>query len=334
MEQIEKTVFISYRRTNTFMARAVYQELSSHGFDCFLDMEKLDSGDFEQVIEGNIKSSAHFIIILTPSALDRCNEVGDWLRREIETAIESKRNIVPLLFESFDFNDPNIKKDLTGKLELLTKYNALRVPPDYFDDAMKRLRDRFLNRRLSAVIHPRSTYAQQVSDQNKQKAKSAGSVTIGMIGAEIMVEKAKHLIDTQSYDFAIEICSNAIKAKPEYYLAYAMRGLAHYYKQLYEEALEDYNTAIELEPEFVESYTNRGNVFYALKDYQRALDDFAKAISLDSNAINAYINRAATYYKLQMYSKAKLDLVKALKIDPNDSLALQNLAQVEIKLND
>jgi hypothetical protein len=31
--------------------------------------------------------------------LDRLNEPGDWLRREIEIAIDEKRNIVPLFFK-------------------------------------------------------------------------------------------------------------------------------------------------------------------------------------------------------------------------------------------
>ena len=101
--QIEKTVFISYRRTNTYMARAVYQNLTAHGYDCFLDSESIDAGSFERIILNQIAARAHFIVILTPSALERCAEPGDWLRREIEYALENKRNIVPLMFE----NDPD-----------------------------------------------------------------------------------------------------------------------------------------------------------------------------------------------------------------------------------
>ena len=48
--RIEKTVFISYRRTNTFHARAVHQALCGRGYDVFLDVESISSGAFEQVI--------------------------------------------------------------------------------------------------------------------------------------------------------------------------------------------------------------------------------------------------------------------------------------------
>ena len=93
-------------------------------------------------------------MILTPSALDRCNEPGDWLRREIETAIDEKRNIIPLLFDGFDFGDPAISDKLSGKLETLKEYNGLEVPARFFDAAMNELRDQFLNVSLDTELHP------------------------------------------------------------------------------------------------------------------------------------------------------------------------------------
>ncbi len=103
MGRIEKTVFISYRRANLPWALFIYQNLTMHGYDVFFDYLSIDSGNFEKVILDNIRARAHFITVLTPSALERCKEPGDWLRREIETAIEEKRNIIPLMMESFDF---------------------------------------------------------------------------------------------------------------------------------------------------------------------------------------------------------------------------------------
>ncbi len=90
---VQNTVFISYRRTNSFHALAVYQNLTQHGYDCFFDYRSIDSGAFDQIIINQIKACAHFIVILTPSAVERFHEPGDWLRREIETAIDHKRNV-------------------------------------------------------------------------------------------------------------------------------------------------------------------------------------------------------------------------------------------------
>src|SRR5271157_6441377 len=141
MERIEKTVFLSYRRTNAPWALAIFQNLTHYGYDVFFDFSGIASGDFERVIIGNIKARAHFLVLLTPSALERCGDPGDWLRREIETAMATQRNIVPLMLEGFDFGAPGIANQLTSTLADLKCYNALSVPADYFAAAMDRLRE-------------------------------------------------------------------------------------------------------------------------------------------------------------------------------------------------
>ena len=176
MERVERTVFLSYRRTNAPWALAIFQNLTHEGFDVFFDYTKIASGDFESVILGNITSRAHFVVLLTPSALERCGEPGDWLRREIETALESKRNIVPLMLEGFDFGSPKIARELTGSLEPLKRYNAMNVPADYFMEAMTRLRERYLNVPLTSVLHPASTVARAAAARQKSAARSAPAV--------------------------------------------------------------------------------------------------------------------------------------------------------------
>jgi hypothetical protein len=87
MSRIEKTVFISYRRTNVFGALAVYKDLTHHGIDVFIDYQKIGSGAFESIILENIRARAHFLVLLTPSALEHCDKPEDWLRREVEEAM-------------------------------------------------------------------------------------------------------------------------------------------------------------------------------------------------------------------------------------------------------
>src|SRR5208283_3260180 len=132
MERAEKTVFISYRRTNSPWVLAIYQNLTDQGYDVFFDYVGINSGDFESVILGNIRARAHFLVLLTPSALERCDDPADWLRREIECALANQRNIVPLMLEGFDFGTPRISGQLTGALAALKHYNGLSIPPEYF----------------------------------------------------------------------------------------------------------------------------------------------------------------------------------------------------------
>src|SRR5258706_7557948 len=99
---IGNSVFISYRRdTSAFIARAVFQDLRAHSIDVFMDVESIDSGQFDSVILNQIASRPYFLLILTPGTLERCNEPNDWLRREIEHAMSLQRMIVPLTTPKF-----------------------------------------------------------------------------------------------------------------------------------------------------------------------------------------------------------------------------------------
>jgi hypothetical protein len=174
MGRIEKTVFVSYRRTDGAWGLAIFQNLTQHGYDVFIDYDGIASGNFETVILENIRLRAHFLVLLTPTALERCGDPKDWMRREIEAALDSRRNIVPLMLEGFDFGKPPVAGQLTGKLAELKKYNGLEIPGvRFFSSEMERLRNKFLNVEVDAVLHPASDSAQQVAKEQKDKATMA-----------------------------------------------------------------------------------------------------------------------------------------------------------------
>jgi hypothetical protein len=187
--RIEKTVFISYRRTNFPWALLVYHDLVSYGYDAFFDFTGLASGDFERAIMQNIRARAHFVVLLTPSALNACDRPEDWLRREIEAALEARRNIIPLMLEGFDFSSPDIATKLTGKLTALQRYGALEIPMRYFDDAMRRLRE-WLNKPLEAVLHPVSPDVQHATQHQQQAASLASPVQTSDLTAQVNFERA------------------------------------------------------------------------------------------------------------------------------------------------
>jgi TIR domain len=66
MARLEKTVFVSYRRIDRYAALSVFKDLTTHGFDVFIDYEGIASGDFEHSILENIRGRAHFVVLLTP----------------------------------------------------------------------------------------------------------------------------------------------------------------------------------------------------------------------------------------------------------------------------
>ena len=221
MSRIEKTVFISYRRQSVPWALAVYQGLTNRGYDVFFDYEGIGSGDFEQIILENIRARAHFLVLLTPSALERIDEPGDWLRREIETALETQRNIVPLMFEGFDFGTPAVASRLTGTLGALRRYNGLPIVASYFQEGMDRLCQQRLNLRLDTLAHPPSPAAVEAAKQQQAAAASAPHVNEVQLTAEQWYERG---VEASEPKEQIRCFTEVIRLRPTHARAYQRRG--------------------------------------------------------------------------------------------------------------
>jgi tetratricopeptide (TPR) repeat protein len=281
MGRIEKTVFICYRRTNVPWALAIFQNLTNYGYDAFFDFQGIASGDFERVILENVRARAHFLVLLTPSALERCGDRGDWLRREIETAMEFRRNIVPLMLDNFDFGAPSTVSQLTGALTALKHYNAPRVPADYFLEAMGRLRDKFLNVPLESVSHPDSLSAPARQAAVAQQAAASAAPAVGQeeLTAQGWFEKG---FDAADPDEKIRCYTEAIRLKPDSVEAYNNRGSARADKGDLDGALKDYTEALRLKPDDADTYYKRGvtrvdtgdptSAKAAIADFQKYLD--------------------------------------------------------------
>lgn len=95
-----RTVFLSHRRNDfgKHFARTVQLALKAEGFDVFLDVETIEAGKWETQILAGIAQRSDFLLLLTPGCFDACDSPDDWVRREFERAVETRRNIV-LLFE-------------------------------------------------------------------------------------------------------------------------------------------------------------------------------------------------------------------------------------------
>ena len=315
MALIEKTVFLSYRRTNYYCALSIFQDLTQHGYDVFFDFTSIAGGSFERVILENITSRAHFLVLLTPSALERCGDPADWLRREIETALDNQCNIVPLMLEGFDFGTPQIASQLTGKLAAIKSYNALRIVPEYFSEAMERLRGQYLSVPLAAVLHPPSLAAQTAAIQEKAAAIEAPPVQEVELTAEQWFERAFTAVDI---DEQLRFYTEALRLKPDYAEAFNKRGVARQAKGDLDGALADYNEVLRFKPDDAEAFNKRGVARRAKGDLDGALADYNEALRLKPDFAEAFYNR-------DVVRQAKGDLVayynEAVRLKPDDAEA-------------
>ncbi len=362
MQKAEKTVFISYRRTNMPWALAIYQNLTIHGFDVFFDYQSIKSDDFEKIIYANIKARAHFLAILTPSALERFTEPSDWMRREIEIAIDEKRNIIPLFFENFDFHSPSISKYLSGKLTVLKKYNGLVVPADYFEEAMHRLRERFLSVPVDTALTPLSNTSLESNINQKRAADMPKQIKRYELVAQELFERGYVSYENNNFDEALRYfteaihaksddvyslmmraiiyrtkgdvesaiadCNSVIQIKPDLAQAYLIRGRAFRMKAEIDAAIKDFNEAISLMPSEYESYLSRGLAKFDNDDLDGARADYSEAIRLNKDYIGAYYHRALMWEKKKDYSSAIADYQKYLKlgggIEGNNQKEIEN----------
>lgn len=101
---MEYHAFISYRRENGFlMAQVIYDRMKEKGIKCFMDLEELRSGTFNDKILDAIADAPNFILILPQNALDRCVNEDDWVRREIIAAVKGKKTIIPVMYDGFSW---------------------------------------------------------------------------------------------------------------------------------------------------------------------------------------------------------------------------------------
>ncbi len=128
-------VFISYRRDGgSEMARLLYDRLHRYRISAFLDVEEMRSGTFNTQLYDRIDECKKFLLVLPPHALDRCAEPQDWVRLEVEHALEKGKTIIPIMLRDFVF-----PQELPESMRALPTYEGVAASHDYFDATMERI---------------------------------------------------------------------------------------------------------------------------------------------------------------------------------------------------
>lgn len=91
-------IFISYRRKwGALYSRILQLKLQEKGYKVFLDYDELKDGHFDEKIKQAILNSSLFLFMFSKESLDRCKNEDDWVRQEIQYAIENKKHIIPVI---------------------------------------------------------------------------------------------------------------------------------------------------------------------------------------------------------------------------------------------
>ena len=137
-------IFISYRREGGFeTAQLIAQYLKHEGYKTFLDLENLREGKFNAQLISVIQGCRDFILVLPEGGLDRCSHPDDWMRRELECAMEADKNIIPVMLRGFSFPG-----DLPESIREVQYFNGVAAGGyNYLDASLEKLKGFLKSRR-------------------------------------------------------------------------------------------------------------------------------------------------------------------------------------------
>ena len=141
-------VFISYRQAKgRDIARCLQLALAARGANCFIDLHGVRKGKSNEKIYSVIEHAKYFVLLITKGTLDGCFESDDWLRKEIEHALEARVPIVPVVPSGHPklFSDRPLPKSIgeIGKMQI----SELNLDEDFESDV-----DRLMEERLGDIV--------------------------------------------------------------------------------------------------------------------------------------------------------------------------------------
>ena len=136
-------IFLSYRRSDgKLLARLLKESLEKRGYRVFLDMDELLDSVFDEHIIQAIQSAPIFLLLMTQQCFSRCHNPNDWVRMEIEYAVRTGKNIIPInpdnLFTRFPKSMPSHLREVLA----MHQYSAIDTGQLYQISIDKLINDR------------------------------------------------------------------------------------------------------------------------------------------------------------------------------------------------
>ena len=170
-------VFVSYRRSNgSQLASLLKVHLQLRGFSVFIDVERLEAGKFDNNLLQSIRQAKHFLLVLTPKALERCiqdSECKDWVHREIVAALQSQCNIIPII-DNFQWPEP---EELPEDMRAVCHFNGVRWIHDYQDACVDKL-ERFMRGEIPVRSEMSGGIPRSIASKDVTQPNTPGSTNI------------------------------------------------------------------------------------------------------------------------------------------------------------
>ena len=150
---------------------------------------------------------------------------------------------------------------------------------------------------------------------------------------EILLERAKILMDRGQGAEAIPFLDSALKAMPQNPDAWYQRGLAYENLGLPEKALEDYAACLKLDKFRTDALNNKAVQLAMLKRFDEAIVTFSELVDLDRDDFLGYRNRALCRFDMHDNAGALQDYATALKLNPEDPSSWFQRGKVHLSMD-
>ena len=133
--------FVSYRREGgIYIARALAGAIVGKGFATFIDLEELRGGDFNSALDEIIEETPNFILVVSRGAFDRIGNEGDWMRRELASALRHHKRVVPVFEQGVSFPDEG---ELPPEVRSVVRQNGVQYSPQFHNEAINKIISHF-----------------------------------------------------------------------------------------------------------------------------------------------------------------------------------------------
>jgi len=133
-------------------------------------------------------------------------------------------------------------------------------------------------------------------------------------------------LDENTLQLVIGDLNGAIRLKPDYARAYALRGASRGDMGQFDQAISDFDEAIRLDPDDADAYYGRGRAHLARGHIAKAVADYTKAIRLKPDDADPYLSRGLAYMETGDYPRAIDDYTRVIQLQPDSALAYTNRA--------
>ncbi len=281
------TVYISYHPSlSLYIAQPLFNDLTEMDYDVYMHLE----GDIDSISLRQIAAREHFIMVLTPGALEEADSMRDRQMMEYRVATKHVRNILLLQTKDFDFDAEATLA--AGMLKELRQQPSMRVPMPHLSQVVQHIANEVLTKRAGAPTVPAPASDHAIVAKRITAVKQYAQQATIRLGTERMLLQAVAKIRQGDYQGALNDLDLVILDNPQNENAYLQRGRVLKKMGRKTAAIRDYEQATYLSPKMVTAHIGLGDLLLETERYQRAYDSYQEAVNVQNDLLPALAGMA------------------------------------------